>query len=139
MTVVSVAAVLAQLVLGAGFRHGAFGIIPHIVGAVGVTIMIVSTAVIVLRRYSSDPFLARPARLSLLLLITQLGLGVGAYIARLKSANDPQPLEPMISLTASHVVVGALTLATVLLLAMRCHRVLVREQEAVPGGARVAA
>jgi cytochrome c oxidase assembly protein subunit 15 len=36
----SVAAVLIQLVLGAGFRHQAFGIIPHILGAAVVTLLI---------------------------------------------------------------------------------------------------
>jgi cytochrome c oxidase assembly protein subunit 15 len=141
LTSVSVAAVLAQLVLGAGFRHGAFGIIPHVVGAVAVTILITSTAIVVLRRHSSDRFLAGPARLSLLFLVMQLSLGVGAYVARVKSANAPQPLEPMISLTASHVVVGALTLATVLLLAMRSYRALAPEREAIASetGARVVA
>ena len=131
MTVVTVGAVLVQLVLGAGFRHGAFGIIPHVVGAVAVTILIISTAVVVLRRYSTDSFLARPARLSLLFLVLQLALGAGAYFARLKSVGDPQPLEPMISLTAGHVVVGALTLASVVLLTLRCHRALASENEAV--------
>jgi hypothetical protein len=72
----------------------------------------------------SREFLTRPARVSLLLLILQLSLGVGAYAARVTSAGDPQPLEPMISLTAAHVVVGALTLSSVLLLTLRCYRVL---------------
>jgi hypothetical protein len=47
----------------------------------------------------------------------------------------------MISLTASHVVVGALTLATVLLLAMRSYRALAPEREAIASetGARVVA
>jgi cytochrome c oxidase assembly protein subunit 15 len=140
LTAATVAAVLVQLVLGAGFRHGAFGIIPHIVGAAAVTILIVSTAIVVLRRHSPNSFLARPAALSLVFLIMQLALGVGAYVARLKSAGDPQPLEPVISLTAGHVVVGALTLASVLLLSLRCHRVLVPESEMVSTeGARAAA
>jgi len=43
-------------------------------------------------------------------------------VARLNSYNDPQPLEPMITLTAAHVVVGAMTLASVIVLALRCWR-----------------
>jgi len=131
LTLWSICVVLIQLVLGAGFRHGAFGIIPHIVGAVAVTILLVTTAILVLARHSKDGFLARPARLSLVFLIMQLALGVAAYLTRLKSAGDVQPLEPMISLTAGHVVLGALTLATVLLLALRCHRALAPQGEAL--------
>jgi hypothetical protein len=40
----------------------------------------------------------------------------------LASMNDIQPREPMISLTAAHLAVGALTLATVVMLALRCYQ-----------------
>lgn len=119
-----VVAVLVQLVLGAGFRHQAFGILPHIAGAVLVTLLIAATVSIVLRRHKGDDYLARPARAAAVLLVVQLGLGVAAYLARLGSAGDPQPLEPMISLTVAHLVVGALTLATMVVLTLRCYQVL---------------
>lgn len=125
----TVVVVLIQLVLGAGFRHQAFGIIPHIVGAVVVTLLIASTVVTVMRRHRRDTYLARPARFAIALLVVQLGLGVAAYIARLASAGDPQPLEPMISLTVAHLVVGGLTLATMVVLALRCYQVLSPERE----------
>lgn len=124
LATVSVAAVLLQLVLGAGFRHGAFGIIPHIAGAVVVTLLIGSTSIIALRRYGDDRFLIRPAVLAIGLLVIQIGLGIAAYVARLAAFSDPQPLEPMISLTVGHLVVGALTLATVLTFTLRCYRAL---------------
>lgn len=120
----SVAAVLIQLVLGAGFRHQAFGIIPHILGAAVVTLLITATALIVMRRHKCDDYLARPARFALVLLAVQLGLGVSAYLARLASAGEPQPLEPMISLTVAHLVVGGLILATIVVLTLRCYQVL---------------
>jgi heme A synthase len=118
-----------QLVLGAGFRHQAFGIIPHIVGAVVVTVLIVSTVVIIMKRHASERYLARPAKLAVSLLVVQIGLGIAAYLARLASAGDPQPLEPMVSLTVAHLVVGGLTLATMVVLALRCFQVLSREHE----------
>jgi heme A synthase len=124
----AVGAVLIQLVLGAGFRHQAFGIIPHIVGAAAVTLLIVSTVRVVMRRHGDDEYLARPGKVALGLLVVQLCLGVGAYLARLASAGDPQPLEPMISLTVAHLVVGALTLATIVVLALRCYQVLSPER-----------
>jgi cytochrome c oxidase assembly protein subunit 15 len=123
LTPVTIGAVLVQLVLGAGFRHGAWGIIPHIIGAVLVMALIIWVASAVLIRHQ-DKYLRRPAYLVLVLVIVQAGLGIGAYLARLASKGDPQPLEPMISLTASHVVVGALTLAAIVVLTLRCYRAL---------------
>jgi cytochrome c oxidase assembly protein subunit 15 len=128
----TVGAVLIQLVLGAGFRHQAFGIIPHIVGAAVVTLLIVSTAVVLMRRHKHDDYLARPGKLAVGLLALQLALGVAAYLARLASAGNPQPLEPMISLTVAHLVVGGLTLATMVVLALRCYQVLAPERERAP-------
>jgi hypothetical protein len=63
--------------------------------------------------------------------VLQVALGIAAYVARVKSAGDPQPLEPMISLTVAHVVVGALTLATMIVLMLRSHRVLMPRAERV--------
>jgi cytochrome c oxidase assembly protein subunit 15 len=126
----TVFAVLIQLVLGAGFRHGAFGIAPHVVGAVAVALLISATVATVLRRYGRDGYLARPAKFAAVLLVLQIGLGISAYFARLASASDPQPLEPMISLTVAHLVVGALTLAMMVTLTLRCYQVL------APGTAR---
>jgi len=121
---VTVCTVLIQLVLGAGFRHQAFGIVPHVVGAAVVTLLIVSTVIILMRRHGENDYLVRPGKLAFGLLFVQLCLGVAAYAARVASAGDPQPLEPMISLTVAHLVVGALTLATMVVLALRCYRVL---------------
>lgn len=65
----------------------------------------------------------------LVLLSCQVDLGVFAYAARLDSHFDVQPLEPMISLTVAHVVVGALTLASVVALTLRCWRTLSPSRE----------
>ena len=147
----TVAAVLAQLVLGAGFRHQAFGIVPHVAGAVAVTLVTLWTALTVLKRHKTDAYLARPARAALALVLLQVSLGVLTYIARMASAgrlvktvggffdsmtlwplasmNDIQPREPMISLTAAHLAVGALTLAVIVVLALRCYQSLRPERE----------
>jgi cytochrome c oxidase assembly protein subunit 15 len=131
LTGMTVLAVLIQLVLGAGFRHQAFGIAPHIAGAVIVAVLIATTVITVVRRHGDDGYLARPAKFAVALLIIQLGLGIGAYLARLASAGDPQPLEPMISLTVAHLVVGALTLATMVTLMLRIHQVLAPGRQTV--------
>jgi cytochrome c oxidase assembly protein subunit 15 len=138
LTGMTVLAVLIQLVLGAGFRHQAFGIAPHIAGAVIVTVLIATTVITVVRRHRDDGYLARPAKFAVALLIIQLGLGIGAYLARLASAGDPQPLEPMVSLTVAHLVVGALTLAMMVTLMLRSHQVLAPSRQTVSGHDRVA-
>ena len=131
LAVTTVCAVLMQLVLGAGFRHGTFGVLPHLVGALAVSSLVIWTALIVLHRYGVDSYLRRPALAMLVLLSCQVGLGVSSYMARLKSQFDVQPLEPMISLTVAHVVVGALTLASVVVLTLRCWRTLSPSRERV--------
>ncbi|MGA9771943.1 MAG: COX15/CtaA family protein [Blastocatellia bacterium] len=163
LAVASVAAVLMQLVLGAAFRHGATGILPHAAGAVIVTGIVLWTAFATIRRHGSDAYLGRPAKLLFVLLIAQVSLGVLAYLARMSSAgyrmsgvgeffdsmslaplaqpNQVQPLEPMISLTAGHLIVGALTLATILVLTLRAYRALAPRRERaveISGGSQLA-
>jgi len=161
LTALSLGVVLGQLVLGAGFRHGAFGLLPHALGAVAVAVVIAWTAAATLQRHRDDRYLARPAWLLLVLLVVQLTLGVLAYITRMSVAGQPlagvadffarlqlaplpsltlqQPVEPMISLTAAHLVVGALTLATIVVLTLRSHQVLAPQAEAVESGANALA
>ena len=57
LTVWTVAAVFLQLVLGAAFRHKAFGIIPHLVGAAVVTAFVFMTAGALKRRFANVPAL----------------------------------------------------------------------------------
>ncbi|HXG63988.1 MAG TPA: COX15/CtaA family protein [Blastocatellia bacterium] len=140
LSVITVGAILAQLVLGAGFRHRAFGIIPHILGAVAVTALVIWVTRLILRRHRGDEYLRKPALALCGLLAAQVVLGICAYLARLAAADDPQPLEPMVSLTVAHVFVGALTLITTVVLALRCHRALApAHRERIPAASDLAA
>jgi cytochrome c oxidase assembly protein subunit 15 len=120
-----------QLILGATLRHSATWdqqlpvqlVLAHIGGAVAVAIMLVSAASTILRRYKGEPFLTRPASIALGLLVVQLFLGVAAYLTRLASPSDPQPLNPMIGITVAHVACGALVFATTIVLTLRVFRV----------------
>jgi heme a synthase len=130
--VAAVVTIFLQLIIGATLRHSATWdqplltdlLLTHIGGAVAVTILLGSAALMMLRRHSSEPFLARPAKLALALLLTQLLLGLAAYITRTASPNDPQPLNPMVGITVAHVAGGALTFATTIVLTLRAFRVL---------------
>ena len=137
----TLAAVFGQLVLGAAFRHKGFGIVPHLVGAVVVTILVFMTAGALKRRFSNVPALRNCARSLHILIGVQLLLGAGAYWSRLYSAGFPQPIPVMVTLTVAHTVTGALVLAVTLVTALICYRMIGRENEVAqhaPGSEQVA-
>ena len=96
----TVVAVFLQLILGVAFRHKGFGIIPHLIGAVVVTILIFMTAGALKRRYSNQLPLRNCARMLHILIGVQLLLGGGAYWSRLYAAGFPQPIPVMVALTS---------------------------------------
>ena len=124
--------IFIQLILGATLRHSAKWdqplptelVVTHIVGAVAVIIALGAAALTTLRRHKDEPFLARPARIALGLLVVQVFLGVASYLTRVGSPNDPQPLHPMVSITVAHVACGALVFVTTIVLTLRTYRVL---------------
>jgi cytochrome c oxidase assembly protein subunit 15 len=124
--------IFLQLILGATLRHSATWdqhlpielVLAHIVGALGVTLTLGKAGITTLRRHKGEGFLTRPATLALVLLVVQLFLGVAAYLTRLASPNDPQPLNPMIGITVGHVACGALVFGTTIVLTLRAYRVL---------------
>jgi cytochrome c oxidase assembly protein subunit 15 len=143
LCVASLVLILAQLVLGATLRHSAEWdewlptslLIAHITGAIIVTLSLSVTAMTVFLRHREEKFLTRPATIALGLLLVQLMLGVAAYITRAASPYDPQPLNPMITVTVSHVACGALVFATTIVLTLRVFRVLRAERQPAEVGA----
>jgi cytochrome c oxidase assembly protein subunit 15 len=138
LVVWTLAAVFLQLILGAAFRHKGFGIIPHLIGAVIVTILIFMTAGALKRRFADVPALRSCARYLHILIGVQLLLGAGAYWSRLYSARFPQPIAPMVALTVVHTVTGALVLAVTLVTALLSYRML-RADSSVADSARASA
>ena len=136
--------IFLQLILGATLRHSATWdkqlptelILAHVGGAFAVAITLGGAGTTVLRRYKGHTFLTRPAMIALTLLVVQLCLGLAAYLVRASSPNDPQPLNPMISITVAHVACGALVFATTILLTLRAYKVLPRSQAALELAAR---
>lgn len=119
----TVAALFCQLILGAAFRHSGLKLLPHLLLAAVVTVLALWTATRVLSGYSTVAALRRPAVLLMSLLVTQLALGFAAYLTRVEWGTDaPQPLLSMVVSTVAHVAVGALLLATSVLLATQAQR-----------------
>src|SRR5437660_8918725 len=136
--VASLAVILTQLVLGATLRHSAsWGrplptglLLAHIGVAAMVTIVLGTTVSATLLRYRGERYLVRPALIAATLLLAQLLLGLAAYVTRAASPNDPQPLNPMISVTVAHVACGALVFGASIVLTLRAFRVLRVERQA---------
>ena len=121
--ILTAGAVLVQLILGAAFRHKAFGIVPHLVGAVVVTGLIFWFAGALKRRFAGVAELRLSARLLHILIGVQLVLGGAAYWSRLYAASFPQPIPVMVMLTVAHVLTGALVLVSTVLVTLVCYRV----------------
>jgi cytochrome c oxidase assembly protein subunit 15 len=121
----TVAAVYAQLILGAALRHSKAGLLWHILGAFVVTFLAIWTVARVYKYYATISELFRPAMILGILLAAQLSLGVGSYLVRLASREDVQPGALMVAVTTAHVATGAAVLVTSLLLTIQCRRLLI--------------
>lgn len=134
LTLLSVFVLYVQLVLGGMFRHHGMSWWPHVVHALVVCFVLAWTAIRALSTYSQIEAVRRPAILMLSLLIAQLCLGFAAFLTRVAWGRDSaQPELPMIVATVSHVAVGALLLATTVILAIQVWRhVPVAFEERVP-------
>lgn len=118
------AIILVQIVLGAAFRHKAFGIIPHLIGAIVVTVMVFWVVLAVAMRFRKVKALRTPSRYLEILLGAQLILGGFAYMAVAGAKNSIQPSTSYVVITVAHVAVGALTFAASFYLTLRCFRLL---------------
>ena len=123
LTLLSIFVLYVQLTLGAMFRHHGLSWWPHVVHAVVVSFVLAWTAVRALTVYSQIEAVRRPAILMLSLVIAQLCLGFTAFLTRVEWGKDTiQPELPMIISTVAHVAVGALLLATTVILAIQVWR-----------------
>jgi heme a synthase len=123
LTWLSIFVLYVQLILGAMFRHHGLSWWPHAVHAAVVAFVLAWTAIRALSQFSKIEAVRKPAILMLGLLITQLCLGFIAFFTRVEWAKDAaQPELPMVISTVAHVAVGALLLATAVVLAIQVWR-----------------
>lgn len=123
LTLVSIFVLYIQLTLGAMFRHHGLSWWPHVLNAVVVSFVLAWTAVRALSLYSHIEAVRRPAILMLSLMIAQLCLGFAAFLTRVEWGKDAvQPELPMVLSTVAHVAVGALLLATTVVLSIQVWR-----------------
>lgn len=123
LTLLSIFVLYVQLILGAMFRHKGMSWWPHVLNAGVVALVLTWTAVRALSLYSHIQAVKKPAIILLSLLIAQLCLGFVAFLTRVAWGHDAvQPELPMVLSTVAHVAVGALLLATTVVLAIQVWR-----------------
>jgi cytochrome c oxidase assembly protein subunit 15 len=114
--------VLAQLALGAAARHKAIGSIYHICGSPIVTFVVLWVSLRILLHYARNRELRMGALTLIGVTMTQVFLGIAAYMSRIAYADAVQPMPLMVAFRVLHVAVGALTLATSVALAILVRR-----------------
>jgi cytochrome c oxidase assembly protein subunit 15 len=123
LTLLSVSVLYIQLILGGMFRHHGMSWWPHVLHAVVVSFVLAWTSIRAISVYSHIDAVRRPAILMLSLMIAQLCLGFTAFLTRVAWGRDAvQPELPMVASTVAHVAVGALLLATAVILAIQTWR-----------------
>jgi cytochrome c oxidase assembly protein subunit 15 len=113
--------IYVQALLGAVLRHTGERVDLHLIFAGLVTLHVILILIRVIKFHGDLPALKRPASLLGVLLVLQLGLGLVSYFGKFTSLLGV-PVDVLILLTTTHVVIGALMLAMSLLLTLRSYR-----------------
>lgn len=111
---------LAQIVLGAAYRYGQMGVVPHVAWAFVAAIILLMFGAFIHGQKDAGAPLKRLAGVLLTLVCVQVILGVAALLARVA---DITKAAWMPAATAAHLVNGALVFACTLLISafvLRC-------------------
>jgi cytochrome c oxidase assembly protein subunit 15 len=129
VAILNAAVIYLQVILGAGFRHKDIPIWPHMAGALLVLGIVGWTAVELRKRFGQSRELSKARILLHAIFGIQFLLGLAAYWSRLTTADAPQPMPVMVTLTVIHTVVGAILFAFSVLVVLMCYRLIPRGRE----------
>jgi heme A synthase len=117
----SAAAILvaAQVAFGAGFRHSAVGVLPHLLGALVVALFIVIVGAFVTTQFPKHASLRRMAVALMTITAIQVFLGLTAFLMRLMNMAGTTVF---LGISVAHVATGSLTFAVSVMLAMEIRR-----------------
>ncbi|MEI9812523.1 MAG: hypothetical protein WDO18_07515 [Acidobacteriota bacterium] len=108
-----------QVALGAGFRQRLLGLMPHILGAMLVSLFILIVAAFVLQQAKDHKVLTLWARVMMVTTVIQVFLGIGVFTVRSIPQMDSGSV---ILMAAAHVTNGALLMAASAILGMQIRR-----------------
>jgi len=109
--------VYIQLIMGACVRHTGHGVVPHIAGALAVVVLGLLSAAMIEGSLGAFRMLVVPGRLFIGFILTQILLGVGAFLTTQTPRAGP-PTVSEVLFTTAHQAFGALVLMTSVLLAV---------------------
>jgi len=113
--------IYVQAIFGAVLRHTGERINAHLFFAALVALHVVLVLVRIMKLHGDLPKLTRPACVLGALLLLQLLLGIGSYFGKFTSMLGLSS-GILVMLTTTHLVTGALMLATSLMLTLRTYR-----------------
>lgn len=111
-------ALLAQVLLGAAYRYGVFGAVPHVTWALVATMIAVMTSSFVLSQFPQHGPLRKASWRLIGLVCAQIVLGIAALAARISAAEQGAAGDGTVLLRVAHVGTGALVMAAAVLLSL---------------------
>jgi cytochrome c oxidase assembly protein subunit 15 len=113
--------IYVQVVFGAILRHTGARLDAHLIFGAVVAILVIVLNMHAWRNLSAEDAIVRPIMLLSALLIAQLSLGLGAYLAKYTAMAAMFSPMARVSLTTIHLAVGSLMLASSLVVTLRTY------------------
>ncbi len=132
LATITAALIYLQIVFGALLRHMGERLDAHLLMAALVAVHIALLLLRVTRAHSKHPQLLRPSSFLGALLLLQVMLGAAAYVGKFTTILS-WPSEVVVLLTTTHLIVGALMLASSLWIALIAHRLSASAQSGARG------
>jgi cytochrome c oxidase assembly protein subunit 15 len=121
LATITTALIYLQIVFGAVLRHSSERLDAHLLIAALVALHVILLLLRITRAHSDHAQLVRPTIFLSLLLLLQFMLGAAAYFSKF-TAMLQWTLATIVLLTTTHLITGALMLATSLILTLRASR-----------------
>ncbi|HUI62691.1 MAG TPA: hypothetical protein VLX90_20850 [Steroidobacteraceae bacterium] len=112
-------AVLAQIAMGALYRHQILGVMPHMFGALAVALLTLVVSVILLQNFAEHRELKRVATILISIVLAQVCLGIAAFLMLLLNAGN---VPAFAWLATAHVTTGSLIFGASMAAAMQVRR-----------------
>lgn len=110
---------LIQIALGECYRHNLLGVLPHICGAFAATAMILLVCLSVTQDFADIPALNSTGIALLCIVLAQICVGIMTFTMRLHHLEDTSAF---LYSSMFHMLVGSLTLAATVVMAMQVRR-----------------
>jgi cytochrome c oxidase assembly protein subunit 15 len=131
LATITTALIYLQIVFGALLRHTGERLDAHLLIAALVAVHVVLLMLRIARGYRDRAEFQRPAYCLGALLLLQLGLGALSYFGKFTTMLR-WPMEAIVLLTTTHLIVGALMLAVSLTIALKAYRFSTAERSGAP-------